>query len=234
MTYAWLILDADGTLLDFTRAERLALDRTPEDLGLMVPPGFVAMYESVNVELWASFEQGRIRAKDVRHRRFQEVFRRLGLMGDPDEFSEAFLQNVIHESVFVQGAEQLLTDLRGRVRLLLLTNGFSDVQRARIKRLGLESAFDHVIISEEVGVAKPDPGIFELALERMGRPERERVLVVGDSLASDILGGRNSDLDTCWFNPDRQPCPVELSPTYEIASLDDLPGLLGMCERFHA
>ncbi len=232
--YSWLILDADGTLLDFEAAERRALKRTPEEIGLTVPPAFQETYASVNAELWGAFEQGRIGAWDVRTRRFREVFRRLRLEADPDRFSESFLRNVIHGSTFMHGAEQLLTDLRGRVRLLLLTNGFSDVQRARIERLGLESAFDHVIISEEVGVAKPQRAIFDLALEQMGQPERGSVLVVGDSLASDILGGLSSDLDTCWFNPDREPCPTELRPTYEIVSLEALPSLLGLCEPFDA
>jgi len=226
MRYTWLILDADGTLLDFVQAERIALERTPQDLELAIPSTFVSVYEEINADLWARFEQGWIAARDVRQQRFQAVFERLQIDADADAFSEAFLQNVIRESVFEQGAEQVLAHLRGRVGLLLLTNGFSDVQRARIERMGLKAAFDHVIISEEVGVAKPDPAIFDLALARMGDPDRGSVLVVGDSLASDILGGRNSGLDTCWYNPRDEPAQETITPTYTIRRLDELYSLI--------
>jgi 2-haloacid dehalogenase len=234
MRCSWLILDADGTLLDFAAAERWALEHTPEDLGLNVPPAFEATYASVNAELWSAFEQGQIGARDVRTRRFKEVFRRLRLEGDPDTFSESFLQNIIHGSTFMHGAERLLARLHGCIGLVLMTNGFSDVQRARIDRLGMGTVFDHVIISEEVGVAKPQRAIFDLALERIGQPDRNSVMIVGDSLASDIQGGINSGLNACWFNPKRQVCPAEFAPTYEIASLDALTSLLGLCEGSHA
>jgi FMN phosphatase YigB (HAD superfamily) len=111
-----------------------------------------------------------------------------------------------------------------------MTNGFADVQHARIRRLGLEGVFDHVIISEEVGVAKPDPGVFDIAFERMGNPDKARVLMVGDSLSSDIVGGFHYGIDTCWFNPDGLANLTGNIPTYEIRHIHELLGFLETAE----
>ena len=226
--YAWLILDADGTLFDFHRAEAAALDRTPRQMGVKVPPEFLSTFRTINASLWKAFEAGRLRAHDVRTLRFAQLFETLRLPGDPAAFSEAFLTNLVRETRFHDGAESLLTSLRHRVGLVLLTNGFADVQRARIERLGLQGTFDHVLISEEIGAAKPHPATFDIAFARMGHPDRRRVLMAGDSLSSDIQGGEDYGIDTCWFNPGRVANGTAANPTYEIAHLGELTELV--CE----
>lgn len=232
-SYAWLILDADGTLLDFQRAEAAALGKTLIQMGLQSPGNFSDTYHAINDSLWREFEAGILCAHEVRTQRFMRVFEELGIAGDSNAFSEAFLKNVIHESTFIDGAESLLARLEKRVGLVLLTNGFADVQRSRIARLELADAFDHVIISEEVGVAKPDRAIFEIAFERMGRPDKAHVLIIGDSLSSDIQGGLNYGIDTCWFNPDQRVNTTRVKPTYEIGHLNDVAELLFRSEANH-
>ena len=192
--YTWLILDADGTLLDFRRAEALALEKTPIQMGMQVSGGYCDTYHAINDSLWREFEAGTLQAHEVRSQRFKQLLERLDIAGDSYALSEAFLKNLVRESTFIDGAESLLTGLKNRIGLVLLTNGFADVQRARIARLGLGDTFDHVIISEEVGVAKPDRAIFEIVFERMGRPDKADVLIVGDSLSSDIRGGSDLSL----------------------------------------
>jgi len=231
--YTWLILDADGTLLDFQRAEAAALEETHAQMGLQVPRDFSDSYHAINDSLWQEFEAGTLRAHDVRTERFMRVFKRLGIVGDSNAFSEAFLKNVIRESKFIDGAESLLAELRGRIGLVLLTNGFADVQHARIARLGLHETFDHVIISEEAGVAKPDREIFKIAFEQMRRPDKARVLIIGDSLSSDIQGGLDYGIDACWFNPDHRANTTRLEPTYEIGHLNEVPELLFRTEANH-
>ncbi|MCK5584578.1 YjjG family noncanonical pyrimidine nucleotidase, partial [Candidatus Bipolaricaulota bacterium] len=201
-SYTWLILDADGTLLDFRRAEAVALGRTPVQMKLQVPGDFCDIYHAINDSLWREFEAGVLRTHEVRTERFMRVFEKLGIAADSNAFSDAFLENIIRESTFIDGAEHLLARLENRIGLVLLTNGFADVQRARIARLGLGDTFGCVIISGEVGVAKPDRAIFEIAFERMGQPDKANVLIIGDSLSSDIQGGADYGIDTCWFNPD--------------------------------
>ena len=225
-SHSWLIFDADGTLFDFHYAEAIALEKTPADMGLQVPADFCEIYHAINDALWRRFEAGGLRAQDVRAERFKQLFERLSIAGDSDAFSEAFLKNLIRETTFLAGAKELLEKLRNRVGLLLLTNGFANVQHARITRLGLEETFDHVIISEEVGVAKPDRAIFDIAFERMGCPDKGSVLIVGDSLSSDIHGGADYGIATCWFNPDQVSNTTGIKPTYEIRHLSEVADLL--------
>lgn len=229
-SYTWLILDADGTLLDFQRAEALALEKTPLQMGIQVPGNFCATYHGVNDALWREFEAGLLQTHDVRNMRFKRVFERLGIAGDSNAFSEAFLKNLIWESTFIDGAEPLLASLENCVGLVLLTNGFADVQHARIARLGLEDVFEHVIISEEIGVAKPDRAVFDIAFDHMGCPDKSSVIIVGDSLSSDIRGGVDYGIDTCWFNPDQRVNNTGIEPTYEIRHLNEVAKLLFHCE----
>ncbi len=232
-SYTWLILDADGTLLDFRRAEAVALEETPIQMGLQVSSDFPGTYHAINDSLWREFEAGVLHAHEVRNERFIRVFEKLGIAGDSNAFGEAFLKKVIRESTFIDGAELLLTRLKNRIGLVLLTNGFADVQRARIAQLGLGDTFDHVIISEEVGAAKPDRAIFEIAFERMGGPDKANVLIVGDSLSSDIRGGLDYGIDTCWFNTDQRANTTEIEPTYEIGHLNEIAELLFPAEVNH-
>lgn len=233
ISYTWLILDADGTLLDFRRAEAVALEETPIQMGLRVSSDFPGTYHAINDSLWREFEAGVLRAHEVRNERFMRVFERLGIAGDSSVFGETFLKNVIRESTFIDGAESLLTRLKNRIGLVLLTNGFADVQRARIAKLGLGDTFDHVIISEEVGAAKPDRAIFEIAFERMGQPDKANVLIVGDSLFSDIRGGADYGIDTCWFNADQRTNTTGIEPTYEIGHLNEIAELVFRTEANH-
>lgn len=228
--YSWLILDADGTLLDFRHAEAVALDKTPIQMGLQVPVDFHATYHAINDSLWREFESGGLLAHQVRNKRFIRVFESLGISGDANAFSDAFLNNIIQESTFIDGAESLLLRLKNHIGLVLLTNGFADVQHARIARLGLGDMFGHVIISEEVGMAKPDPSIFEIAFEKMGRPRQADVLIIGDSLSSDIRGGADYGIDTCWFNPDQLTNMTNIKPTYQIRRLHEITKLIGLSQ----
>jgi len=224
--YTWLLFDADGTLFDFQRAETTALNNTPSQMGLIVPANYASTYHQINASLWKRFEAGELTARDVRIERFRLLFENLSIAGNSSAFGEAFLKNLIRESTFFAGAQSLLAKLKQRYRLALLTNGFADVQHARIAQLGVGDLFDPVIISEEVGVAKPDAAIFDIALDRMGHPDKANVLMIGDSLSSDIRGGSNAGIDTCWFNPDSRTNTTNIVPTYEIRRLSDLPALL--------
>lgn len=228
--YTWLLFDADGTLFDFQRAEAIALEKTPSQMGVGVPADYAKTYHRINDSLWSTFEAGGLSASDVRIERFRLLFEELGLIGDSFAFGEAFLSNLIQESTFLADARKLLDQLKQRFQLALLTNGFASVQHARITRLGLDGLFNPVIISEEVGVAKPDPAIFDIALKGMGCPDKANVLMIGDSLSSDIRGGSNAGIDTCWFNPSSNINDTDVTPTYEIRLLSDLPALLATKE----
>ena len=230
MNYEWILFDADGTLFDYDRAEASALERTFAEFGIPIGPGAAETYRRINGEIWRQFEEGEISARRLRSRRFELLAEALGVAFDPQAFSTRYLQNLAQSVDLIDGAEQVLEALHGRVGLMLITNGLQEVQRSRLARSTIGHYFSDVIISEEVGAAKPEPQIFEVAFERMGRPPRDKVLMVGDSLTSDIQGGSDYGLDTCWYNPGQQPRDSDLPVRYEI---QDLRQLLSLVEPGH-
>ncbi len=235
MTYRWLLFDADGTLFDYEAAEHQALTATLADYGLDAGPEVLATYQEANARLWRDFEQGLTTPDRIKTERFARLFEALGLAGpalDPVQVGEAYLDHLGTCSQLLPDAPTLLDALVGKVRLALITNGLTRVQRARLAHSGLNTYFEAVVISEEEGVAKPEPGIFDVIFGRMGHPHRSEVLMVGDSLTSDIRGANRYSIDACWYNPRRLPRdpgavdPLEIR--YEITNLLDLvPIVLG-------
>jgi 2-haloacid dehalogenase len=228
--YRWILFDADGTLFDYDRAEATALEETFRQFGCPFEPEYVGAYRQINSQIWRAFEQGRITQERLRTRRFEQLFQVAGANLDPALFSATYLELLAAQTELLDGAEAIVRALYGRVDLALITNGLMDVQRPRLARSALNGYFGAVIISEEVGSAKPHPEIFETAFARMGHPRKEAVLMVGDSLSSDIRGGLAYGLDTCWYNPAGQPHPVDLAITYEISRLDELLEIGGVQE----
>lgn len=222
MKYKWLLFDADGTLFDYDTAEAGALKGTFEALGLKYESRYALVYRRINGEIWLDFENGKISQERLRTKRFELLFDALEIDCDAGEFSSRYLANLALGTDLVEGAEDVVRSLHGRVGLLLITNGLADVQRPRFARSTVGQYFSDVVISEEVGAAKPDPKIFEAAFAKMGFPNKEDVLIVGDSLTSDIKGGHNYGIDTCWFNPGRQPRDARVEISHEIGELREL------------
>lgn len=222
--YPWLLFDADDTLFDFGRAEREALREAFEVQGTAFNPAWLPVYHRVNAAAWRALEAGAVTPARLRVLRFEQLVAALGLDLDPAAFSSVYIARLSMQAHLLEGAEAIVASLRARHRLALITNGLAEVQRSRLARSPLASAFGHVFISEELGVAKPDPAFFGTVLDRLDRPDPRGVLVVGDSLTSDIAGGAASGLDTCWFNPAARP-RAAAAPTYEIRRLDELPAI---------
>jgi 2-haloacid dehalogenase len=226
MKYTWLLFDADGTLFDYDLGEAYALESSFLEAGLPFSPATAESYRAINQQIWLDFENGLISAERLRTRRFELLFEAAGLQTDVAAFSARYLIHLSHASQLVDGAETLIRSLRGQYHLGIITNGLKDVQRPRLARSAIDGLFDGIAISEEIGTAKPDPRFFEAAFAEMGNPPRETVLVIGDSLSSDILGGNNYGLDTCWYNPQGKAPDPRIPATYEIRRLVDLMAVL--------
>jgi len=227
--YQWILFDADNTLFDFDQAESSALAASFLRFRTGYQPEYGQLYHRVNAEIWAEFEQGRITSTALRVERFRRLFAAAGLSIDAAEFSAVYLVELARGSQLIPGAERLVTNLqRAGLRLALVTNGLSDVQRPRLASSPLAQCSEQVIISEEIGAQKPEAAFFEIAFQRMGSPMKENVLLVGDGIAADIKGGVNFGLDTCWYNPRAKPADVRYLPTFEVRSLEEiLPIILG-------
>ncbi len=222
MKYTWFLLDADGTLFDYDTAEATALEATFAQVGHPFEPQYAAAYKQINERIWREFELCRISSAQLRTKRFEELFEAINSDAEPQSFSERYLRNLAESAQLIDGAEDVVRRLSKKVKLLIITNGLTDVQRSRFAKSTIREYFAGMVISEEVGAAKPDGRILDEAFVRMGNPDKSDVLMVGDSLTSDMRGGCDYGLDTCWFNPGHLPRDPSLDIRYEITDLREL------------
>ncbi|MFU0873327.1 pyrimidine 5'-nucleotidase [Kluyvera sichuanensis] len=218
----WIFFDADETLFtfdSFSGLQRMFLDYsvtfTAEDF---------QDYQAVNQPLWVDYQNGAITSLQLQHQRFTSWAERLNVK--PGDLNDAFMNAMAEICAPLPGAVSLLNALKGKVKMGIITNGFTSLQQIRLERTGLREHFDLLIISEEVGVAKPDRRIFDYALEQAGHPDRSRVLMVGDTAESDIRGGMNAEWATCWLNAHQRPQPEGITPDWTVTSLPELELLL--------
>ena len=222
MNYDWIFFDADGTLFDYDAAEAAALRGAFEQCALPGEPDIGPRYSEINAAIWRDFEFGKITQQRLRTERFNRLFDVVGLTADSAEFSRHYLAILGAQTDLLDGAEGVVRALVGKVRMLLITNGLTEVQQPRFAAASIHDCFAEIVISGEVGLAKPDPAIFDFAFDRIGRPTKERVLMVGDNLGSDILGGANYGIDTCWYNPEGTPNGHGVEPDFEIRELQEI------------
>lgn len=227
MNYKWLLFDIDGTLFDYVKAEENALQKSFEQTGISFEARFLPAYRTINDQLWREFERGQINQQVLKTRRFELLFETLEVDCDPQEFSVTYLANLAGGTFLMAGAAETVKSLSQKFNLAIITNGLTDVQRPRLANSVINRYIKALIISEEVGAAKPDPQIFDIAFERMNHPAKREVLIIGDSLSSDIQGGYNYGIDTCWFNPTGK-VNGQVTATFEIQALPELPGILGV------
>lgn len=221
-----IFLDLDDTLMDFHKAEELAMVETFREFGLRLEDGLRAAYEAINRELWAALERGEIDIGFLKHERFRRLFAGAYSHVDPEAFSARFVHWLGKGSYPLPGAIKLCTALAARYRLLILSNGIKDVQDPRIANSALAGLVETVVVSEEAGFGKPDPRIFEYACNRINYHDKAGILMIGDSLASDIRGGANFGIASCWYNPEHKANGTGLRPDYEVDSLEAIGDIL--------
>lgn len=225
LKYEVLIFDADGTLFDFAKAEEHAFFETAEAFGQVFDRKTYDFYARVNEAIWKEMELGEIDQETLKAERFRRFFRRLGLETDAEAFSRTYLHRLSRQGFLFPGVEKLLENLKGACRMVLLTNGLTSVQAHRLGTSPIRPFFEELVISESVGVSKPDPAIFAHTFRLLGIDEKAGSLMIGDSLTSDIRGGIGFGIDTCWYNPAGKPGRADIIPTYEVR---DYAGLLGI------
>lgn len=221
-TYNTILFDIDDTLMDFRLSERAALHNTFVDYGM--PDGFSRFhgsYREISKVLWQDLEQGTMPLAKLGIERFKRLFDQHELDFSAEAFGSQYLDYLGQETHLFPEAEEMLKGLSD-CRLAAITNGFGSVQKARLKNSPMQHLFEHVIISEEAGYQKPHSGIFDYAFRKLGLTSKESVLIVGDSLTSDIKGGMDYGIATCWFNPQGKDNGTAVQPTHEIRSLSEL------------
>jgi 5'-nucleotidase len=222
--YQWILFDADDTLFTFNASS--GLERMFAHYNIEFSLQDYRDFQLVNQALWVDYQKGTITATQLQHQRFQSWAKKLQIPAMT--LNSAFLTAMAEICTPLAGAVSLLDCLRsqGGIKLGIITNGFTELQEIRLQRTGLRDRFEILVISEQVGFAKPHSKIFEHALEKMGNPPPECVLMVGDNFDADVLGGMSAGLDTCWLNTHHKPLPTGRVPTYQISALLELEALL--------
>lgn len=221
-----VFLDLDDTILDFHRAEAAALSRTFREMGIPADQAVLDRYHEINKRHWEMLEEGLITRQQVKTRRFEQLFAELGMKCDGDRVWRLYEGNLSIGHYFIPGAEELLETLWRKYDLYLASNGTASVQRSRLASAGIEKYFKGKFISEEIGANKPSPAYFKHCFAAIPGFSLETAVIVGDSLTSDIRGGRNVGLRTVWFNPEGKPARADIPADYEFRALSELPALL--------
>ena len=226
MKYRWLLFDADNTLFDFDAAEDRAITNALSSRGYDPTPERKALYCKLNAALWTAYDRGEIRQEELVIKRFQDLSDALGGHEDPQAWNRCYLDGLAAGSILLPGALALCRALAPHYILALVTNGVPYVQRSRLAVSPVAPLFGaRVFISGEMGCQKPEQVYFEAVLKALAVDDPARVLVLGDSLTSDIQGAVNAGLDSVWYNPKHRPAG-RVRPTYEADSYDGILSLL--------
>jgi 2-haloacid dehalogenase len=221
------LIDADNTIFDYDRAEREALAGTLAEAGLEPSPALHEAYRRINDGYWRAFERGAVTQEELKVARFRQLLAEAAptSRADPAAVSRRYLELLAAQVHLLPHAASAIADLAGRAALGIATNGLPEVQRSRLARSGLAGCFRVLLISGEIGVAKPDPRFFLLGAERLGLPRTE-VLCVGDVPATDIRGARAAGMASCWVAAAGAAWPAgEPGPDYTISDLRGLAPL---------
>ena len=221
-----LFWDIDDTLLDFKRGERIAIRQTLSHIGIEPTEETVQRYSEINESLWKRLERGEITRDKILVGRFEMLFSALGFAGDAPSTQDLYFTNLGEQHDFVEGAEAVLDALRGTYRMIAVSNGTTVIQSKRLAASGLHRYFDGIFLSESIGAEKPSAAFFDACFAALPDVRRDEVLIIGDSLTSDMRAGADAGLYTCWFNPHGKTNQTGVRVDYEIAALTELLPLL--------
>lgn len=224
--YDVLLFDVDGTLLDFDKAEAEGIEGLLKHFGVPVTEENKHKYHLTNKRYWEALERGEITRDQVLSRRFEEYFGDFGIQVDGAEVDNLYRQYLNASAVLIDGAIELLEYLKGKYPLYIVTNGVAQTQYNRLAKSGLDKYFDGIFISEEANAQKPQMEFFEYCFEKMGRRDAENMLIIGDSLTSDMRGGNNAGIDTMWYNPKHTENNTEVQLDHVVATLEEIKGML--------
>lgn len=201
MKYPIILLDADDTLLDFKASEAAAMGDTLQRFGLPDTPEIRAEYSRINLAHWKRLERGEITREELKVSRFRQFLTGLGSGADPAVCNDFYMSRLGSYSIELPGAAELCRRLAENHRLYIVTNGTASVQYRRLGASAFAPYMQKIYISEELGAQKPDKAFFDAVFADLGHPPREEIIILGDSQTSDMLGGKNAGITTCWFNP---------------------------------
>ena len=222
----FLFLDLDDTILDFKKAEYIAIGKTIADFCVDPTEEIRHRYHLINKWHWEQLEKGTMTRDEIQVGRFKVLFEELGVQVDAEKVARTYEKNLATGHWFLPGAEEAVESLSQKYRLFLASNGTASVQKGRMTSANLYRFFEQSFVSQELGHNKPSKAYFDAAIARIPGFDPGKCLMVGDSLTSDILGGKNAGIRTVWVNPTHAPGRPDIVPDYEIEYLHQLEALL--------
>jgi len=220
--YEWLLFDFDNTLADFNASSKLAFVDLLNGIGIEFAEELYPIYNKINHQCWDEREAGLISHEVLKKKRWELFFKQVGIDHDPLAANGIYFETIKTNPVYIDYATELLVGIQSHFKTMIITNGLSEVQNPRIEKLGIAKYFDHIVISDEIGTAKPQKAFFDHCYELMHRPNKSKVLVIGDTLKSDIKGGQNFGFDTCWYNYYKEDNLTNIKPSYTVDNLKSL------------
>ena len=224
--FEFLFIDLDDTVLDFKMQEDAAIRKTLRSAGIDPTQEICDLYSRINKAHWKRMEKGEIDRNQVLFGRFEVLFAQLGVEADAKAAALSYMENLSEGHYFLPGAEEALASLSKKYRLFIASNGTAKVQNKRLDSAGIRKYFEAIFISQDIGINKPDKGFFDYCFARIPGFDPRKAMIVGDSPSSDMLGGQNAGITTCWVNPTGRRYTREQLPDYEIQSLAQLEKLL--------
>ena len=222
----FLLLDLDDTILDFAKGEEYGLRKTLLEAGVEPTEEICTRYSHINKAYWKRLELGEVTREQVMLGRFETLFEELSITADAAVSAASYMDNMSSVHFFLPGAETAVDALGTKYRLFLVSNGTASAQHRRLASAGLYPRFEKIFISQEVGHNKPAKEFFDLCFAQIPGFDPQKAMIVGDSLSSDIQGGINAGIRTCWVNPNHKTAPEARKPDYEIENITQLESLL--------
>lgn len=222
--YTTLLFDVDDTLLDFGKTEYFALSKTLQVLGINPKDEMIKTYNGINIRLWEMYQKGEITKQRLIIKRFELLAENYGFDFDAKEANELFIENTSIGFFEIEGAKDALIKLKQKYDVYAVTNALLKVSTARLKGSGLYDLFLKVFNSDQIGASKPNKEFFDVVFKEINEKDKSKILIIGDSLSSDILGGINNGIDTAWVNPKGQ--TTSLPVTINVKSVAELVDIL--------
>lgn len=222
MKYDVVLFDADGTIFDFLKSEKEAFSAMIKEFGIEPSDELVKSYSEINDSMWKKLERGEIEKSVLLYHRFEVFCEKHGYVADAKKMAERYMLNLAELAYFLDGAETLLQKLNGKFKMYIVTNGVEYTQKKRYASAELDRFFERAFISGELGYEKPSREFFDAVSKTVTDFDKSKTVIVGDSLTSDIKGGAEYGIDTCWYNPEGKQKPENIKITNIAKSFDDI------------
>ncbi len=221
-----VLLDIDNTLIDFNECARQTIIKIFNDFGLPYTDNVFKTFTEENIKIWKRLENGEITKAYLRENRWNIILEKLNLIADGPEIEKLFENGIADSAYEVTGAKELLEYLYKKHELYVVSNGFRAVQENRLNISGFQKFFKGMFFSEDIGISKPQKEFFDYCFNNLDNPEKENVILIGDSISADISGGNNYNIKTIWFNKNNEKCPDNVKPTYTVRTLNEIQSII--------